>query len=96
MHDKEYTEFDNFINVDPNNTDWFQNTFNANQQAHIIYATIDEADAYMFYRCFFLLFSVSFVLFCFFPSVKKIPDKRSRERLNGFSWNFYQTIAGKM
>ena len=23
-------------------------------------------------------------------------DNRSRERLNGFSWNFYQTIAGKM
>jgi len=34
-----------------------------------------EADAYMFYRCFFL----------FFPSVTKILDNRSRERLNGFS-----------
>jgi len=38
------------------------------------------------------------VFFCFllFPFAKKIPDNRSRERLNGFSWNFYQTIAGKM
>ena len=40
----------------------------------------------MFYRCFFLLF----------PFATKIPDNRSRERPNGFSWNFYQTIAGKM
>jgi len=55
-----------------------------------IYATADEADAYMFYRCFCLFF------FRFFPSVTKIPDNRSRERLNGFSWNFYQTIAGKV
>ena len=47
----------------------------------LIYATADEADAYMFYRCFFLFFSV----FCFFPSVTKIPDNHSRERLNGFS-----------
>jgi len=57
-----------------------------------IYATADEADAYMFYRCFFcfLFFSV------FFPSVTKIPDNLSREWLNGFSCHFYQTIAGKM
>jgi len=57
----------------------------------IIYATADEADAYMFYICFFLFF----VFFLFFPSVTKIPDNRSREWLNGFSGNFYQTIAGK-
>jgi len=44
----------------------------------LIYATADEADAYMFYRCFFLFF-------VFFSSVKKIPDNRSRERLNRFS-----------
>ena len=44
----------------------------------IVYATADEADAYMFYRCFF-------VFFPFFPSVTKIPDNRSREQLNGFS-----------
>jgi len=31
----------------------------------IIYATTDEADAYMFYRCFFLVF------FGFFPSATK-------------------------
>jgi len=36
-----------------------------------------------------------FFLFFFRPS-QKIPDNRSRERLNGFSWNSYQTIAGKM
>jgi len=34
----------------------------------LIYATADEADAYMFYRCFF---SVFVFVFCFFPSVKK-------------------------
>jgi len=45
----------------------------------LIYVTADEADAYMFQRCFFSLF------FCFFPPVTKIPDNRSRERLNGFS-----------
>jgi len=38
----------------------------------LIYATADEADAYMFYRCFFLFFPV-------FLSAKKIPDNRSRE-----------------
>jgi len=45
------------------------------------------ADAYMFYRCFF---SVRH------NDSAQIWDNRSRERLNGFSWNFYQTIAGKM
>jgi len=50
----------------------------------LIYATADEADAYMFYRCFFLFLSL-FLFFVFFPSVKEIPDNRSRERLNGFS-----------
>jgi len=34
--------------------------------------------------------------FVFFRFATKIPDNRSRERLNGFSWIFYQTIAGKM
>ena len=60
---------------------------------HLIYATADEADAYMFYRCFFSVFSVFFL---FFSVRQKIPDNRFRERLKGFSWNFYQTIAGKM
>ena len=32
----------------------------------VVYATADETDAYMFYRCFFSLFC----FFCFFPSVK--------------------------
>jgi len=45
-------------------------------------------DVFLF--CFFSSF------FSFFPSATKIPDNRSRERLNGFSWNFYQTIAGKI
>jgi len=38
------------------------------------------------------------VFFCFlpFPFATKIPDNRSWERLNGYSGNFYQTIAGKM
>jgi len=35
-------------------------------------------------------------VFCFFSVRKKIWDNRFRERLNGFSWNFYQTIPGKM
>ena len=52
---------------------------NLNTKSGIIYATADEAETYMFYRCFFL----SFFLFFFRPS--KIPDNRSRERLNGFS-----------
>ena len=42
----------------------------------------------MFYRCFFLFF-----LFLFRPP--KIWDNRSRERLNGFSWNVYQMIGGE-
>jgi len=41
----------------------------------VICATADEADAYMFYRCFFLFFFGS-------PHLR---DNRSRERLNGFS-----------
>ena len=40
-----------------------------------IYATADEADAYMFYRCFFVL-----LLFVFFRSPQKYQlDNRSRE-----------------
>ena len=34
-------------------------------------------------------------VFCFFRP-PKLWDNRSRERLNGFSWNFYQTIPGNM
>jgi len=50
----------------------------------LVYATADEADAYVFYRCF-LFFLFVFFAFCFFPFATKIPDNRSRERLNGFS-----------
>jgi len=59
-------------------------------QLKLIYATADEAAAvpYMFYRWFFVFFVL------FFRPQKW--DNRSRERLNGFSWNFYQTILGKM
>ena len=46
------------------------------------------ANVYMFYRCFFSVF------FCFFSVHQKIWDNSSREWLNGFSWNFYQTIGG--
>jgi len=49
----------------------------------LFYANADEADAYMFYRCFFLFFSVSFLFF--FSVRQKLPDNRSREWLNGFS-----------
>jgi len=45
----------------------------------LVYATADEADAYMFYTCFFLFF----LAFRFFHSPQKIPDNCSRERLNG-------------
>ena len=39
----------------------------------IIYATADEADAYMFYRCFFSVFCLFFVLFfVFFPSAENM------------------------
>jgi len=46
----------------------------------LIYATAEEADAYMFYRCFFLLFPVFFV---FFPSVKNTrqPFSGTAERI---------------
>jgi len=44
----------------------------------LFYATADEADAYMFYRCFLFFF-------CFFPFATKIPDNHFQERLNGFS-----------
>ena len=47
---------------------------------------------YVLQMFFFRFFPFS----VFFPSVTKIPDNRSQERLNGFSWNFYQTIAEKM
>ena len=46
--------------------------------------------------CFTDVFWGFFLFFSAFSVRQKIWDNRSRERLNGFSWNFYQTIAGKM
>ena len=42
----------------------------ANVICVFIYANADEADVYMFYRCFFLFFCLFFV-FCFFRPSKK-------------------------
>jgi len=39
------------------------------RKTRFVYATADEADAYMFYSCFFSVFFCLF--FVFFPSVKK-------------------------
>ena len=44
---------------------------------HFIYATADEADAYMFYRCFFSVFFVS-LFFVFFR-----PSKNTRQPFSG-------------
>ena len=46
----------------------------------------------MFYGCFFVFVFV----FCFFFRPPKLWDNRSWERLNGFSWNFHQTIGGNV
>ena len=69
---------------------------NTNDHLLLFYATGDEAVAYMFYRCFFVFFCFFLLFFLFFFRPQKIWDNRSRERLNGFSWNVYQTIPGKM
>ena len=47
----------------------------------LIYATADEAVAYMFYRCFFVCFFCFF--FCFFPSAKNMrqPFSGTAERI---------------
>jgi len=42
--------------------------------------------------CFAVVFFVFCFLFFFHPP--KLWDNRSRERLNGFSWNFHQTMGG--
>jgi len=56
---------------------WVDSQFNFKAFISLVYATADEADAYMFYRCFFVLLPFRFATI--------IPDNRSRERLNGFS-----------
>jgi len=45
--------------------------------------------------CSFFLFFLFSVYFLFFFRPPKLWDNRSRERLNGFSWNFHQTIGGE-
>jgi len=45
--------------------------------------------------CFAVVFVLFFLFFVFFRP-PKLWDNRSRERLNGFSWNFYQTIGGNV
>jgi len=47
-----------------------------------------------FLQMFFVFCFFCFFLFFFRPS--KIWDNRSRERLNGLSWNFHQTIGGNV
>ena len=43
-----------------------------------------------------ICFTDFFLFFFAFSVHHKTWDNRSLERLNGFLWNFYQTIAGKM
>jgi len=45
--------------------------------------------------CVYVLQLFFCFFFCFF-SDRQIWDNRSRERLNGFSWNFQQTIGGNV
>ena len=48
------------------------------------------------YRICFTDVFFCFLFFLFFFRSPKIWDNRSQERLNGFPWNFYQTIPGKV
>jgi len=57
-------------------------------QSAIIFATADEADAYVL--------QMFFSVFIFFSVRHKNTRQPFSKRLNWFSWNFYQTIAGKM
>ena len=68
---------------------WQKKSSHDKQVYRLIYASapLGAANAYMFYRCCF---------FCFFSVRQKTSDNRSRERLNGFSWNFYQTMGGNV
>ena len=45
-------------------------------------------------QLFFFVFFGFF--FCYFFRPPKLWDNRSRERLNGVSWNFHQTIGGNV
>ena len=49
----------------------------------------------MFCSCFFCFLFV-FLFFFVFSHSPKLWDNRFRERLNGLSWNFHQTIGGNV
>jgi len=51
-----------------------------------IYATADEADAYMFYRCFFLFFGLFFVFGFFCPS------KNTRQPFSGTAKRIFMKL----
>jgi len=60
----------------------------------IIYATADEADAYMFYKCLFCFFCFFSFFFVFFrPQNTRQPFSGTAERI---FMKLYQTIPGKM
>ena len=55
----------------------------------VVYATAYEADAYMFYRCFFLFFSVSFLFFFVFLSVRQ---KNTRQPFLGTAERIFMKL----
>jgi len=59
---------------------------------------LDTADTSLIFAVcvLFVYCSLSGVYYSCYCLYKAIWDNRSRERLNGFSWNFYQTIPGKV
>jgi len=63
---------------------------------HFHSLTIPRSCCFTMRICFAYVFFCIFLFFVFvFFRPSKIWDNRSRERLNEFSWNFYQTIVGK-
>jgi len=62
-----------------------------------VYATADEADAYMFYRCFFLFF-VCFFAFCFL--LFSVRHKNTRQPFSGTAERIFMKLvpndSGKM
>jgi len=53
----------------------------------LVYATADEADAYMFYRCFFCFFLCLFVFFRFFR-----PSKNTRQPFSGTAERIFMKL----
>jgi len=53
--------------------------------SYVIYATADEADAYMFYKCFFCLFFV----FWFFSR----PSKNTRQPFSGTAERIFMKLS---